>query len=82
MIDAFGMRLRQVLFQLLGIRQTTIDVLHKCLILFEFGVLKAFVSPVAGCRALNADLIDLIVIDAHDGTGEVLGLGITVQFSA
>ena len=69
MIDAFGMRLRQVLFQLLGIRQTTIDVLHKCLILFEFWVLKAFVSPVAGGRALDANLIDLIVIDTHDGTG-------------
>ncbi len=27
-IDAFGMRLRQVLFQLFGIRQTKIDVLH------------------------------------------------------
>ena len=66
--------------QLIATIPTFVDLGHELLVLTQVRITEAFFAPIARTGTLNSNLIDLVIAEIDNGTLEIFGFRIRVQF--
>ena len=66
--------------QLVATIPTFVDLGHELLVLTQVRITEAFFAPIARTGTLNSNLIDLVIAEIDNGTLEIFGFRVRVQF--
>ena len=70
----------KLFLQLVATILTFVDLGHELLVLTQVRITEAFFAPIARTGTLNSNLIDLVIAEIDNGTLEIFGFRVRVQF--